>query len=43
MDRRGTDYIPVARTEEIERLEKSLEAFGEAIGTSPANLRLKDL
>ncbi|NPV04904.1 MAG: YihY family inner membrane protein [Syntrophaceae bacterium] len=43
LDRRGADFIPVARTGELERLEKSLEAFGEAIERSPANLRLKDI
>jgi len=43
LDRRGTDLIPIARTEELERLEKSLQAFGEAIEKSPANLRLKDI
>ncbi len=43
LDRRGADFIPVAQTEELERLEKSLKAFGEAIEKSPANLRLKDI
>ena len=43
LDRRGTEFIPVARTEELERISQSLEAFGEAIEKSPANLRLKDI
>ncbi len=43
MDRRGADFIPVARTEELERIAQSLKAFGEAIEKSPANLRLKDI
>jgi len=43
LDRRGTDAIPVARTEEMERIEQSLAAFAEAIEKSPANLRLKDI
>lgn len=43
LDRHGADFIPVARTEELERLEKSLKDFGEAIEKSPANLRLKDI
>ena len=37
------DQIPVAMTEELERISKSLKAFGEAIEKSPENLRLKDI
>jgi len=43
LDRRGADQIPVARTEELERISKSLQAFGEATEKSPQNLRLKDI
>jgi membrane protein len=43
LDRRGTDRIPVAMTEELERISKSLKAFGETIEKSPENLRLKDI
>jgi len=43
LDRRGADRIPVAVTEELRRIEQSLEAVGEAIEKSPANLRLKDI
>ena len=43
LDRRGADQIPVARTEELEKISQSLKAFGEAIEQSPANLRLKDI
>ena len=43
LDRRGVDRIPVAATEELQRIEQSLKAFGEAIEKSPANLRLKDI
>ena len=43
LDRRGADFIPVAQTAELERIAQSLQAFGEAIEKSPANLRLKDI
>jgi membrane protein len=43
LDRRGVNQIPVAMTEEMERLTKSLKAFGDAIEKSPENLRLKDI
>jgi membrane protein len=43
LDRRGVDQIPVATTEELERIAQSLKAFGEAVEKSPANLRLKDI
>jgi membrane protein len=43
LDRRGVDQIPVASTEELERIAQSLKAFGEAAEKSPANLRLKDI
>jgi len=43
MDRRGLDQIPVATTEELERIAQSLKDLGEAVEKSPANLRLKDI
>jgi membrane protein len=43
LDRRGVDHIPVAQTEELEKISQSLKAFGEAIEKSPENLRLKDI
>lgn len=43
LDRRGVDRIPVATTEELERIAESLKALGEAVEKSPANLRLKDI
>lgn len=43
LDRRGADRIPVAVTEELQRIEQSLKAVGETIEKSPANLRLKDI
>ena len=43
LDRRGVDHIPVAQTEELERITQSLKAFGEALEKSPENLRLKDI
>jgi membrane protein len=43
LDRRGVDQIPVAMTEELERIAQSLKAVGEAVEKSPANLRLKDI
>jgi membrane protein len=43
LDRRGVDQIPVAMTEELERISQSLQAFGEANEKSPQNLRLKDI
>ena len=43
LDRRGVDLIPVAQSEELERISQSLKAFGEDIEKSPENLRLKDI
>jgi membrane protein len=43
LDRRGVDHIPVAMTEELERISQSLKALGDAVEKSPENLRLKDI
>ena len=39
----GSDDIPVTRSGELEKLSKSLKAFGEEIEKTPANLYLKDI
>jgi membrane protein len=43
LDQRGTDNIPVARTEALKILEDSLEKFSAAIEQSPANRLLKEI
>ncbi|UCF84413.1 MAG: YihY/virulence factor BrkB family protein [Desulfobacteraceae bacterium] len=39
----GSDNIPVAKSEELERLSECLKSFGDLIERSPANVRLKDI
>jgi membrane protein len=43
LDQKGTNDIPVARTETLKILEESLEKFSETIEKSPANRLLKDI
>jgi membrane protein len=43
LDKHGSDTIPVARSEELEKISDCLKAFGELIERSPANMRLKDI
>ncbi len=43
LEQRGTDDIPVAKSEEMERLAGSLKEFGEIIEKSKANQLLKHL
>jgi membrane protein len=43
LEQRGSDNIPIARSEELERLSECLKAFGEVIERSPANVLLKDI
>jgi membrane protein len=43
LERRGTDDIPVARSEELKRLVGSLETFSELVEKSEANLLLKQI
>jgi len=43
LEEHGTDAIPMAESEELEKLSECLKAFGEATEKSPANLRLKDI
>jgi membrane protein len=43
LENHGTDNVPVARTEDLEKISKSLKTFDEEIKKSPANLRLVDI
>ena len=43
LEGRGTDAIPVAWNDDLERLSGSLKTFGDMIGRSPANMLLKDM
>ncbi|MFA5099379.1 MAG: YihY/virulence factor BrkB family protein [Candidatus Omnitrophota bacterium] len=43
LEHAGTDDIPVAETDDLKKLKKSLAEFGSLIEKSPANIRLKDL
>jgi membrane protein len=43
LDRRGSDDIPVAESSELDKLSECLEAFGDVIEKSPANISLKNL
>jgi membrane protein len=43
LEGRGSDDIPVARSEDLERISGSLKSFDEMIKNSPANRPLKDL
>ena len=43
LDQKGTDDIPVARTEDYQALSDALQNFSEAMEKSPANKLLKDL
>ena len=43
LDQKGTDDIPVAKTEDYQALSDALQNFGEAMEKSPANKLLKDL
>ncbi len=43
LDRQGTDSIPVSESNELKRLEESLNQFQEVMEKSPANVALKDL
>ncbi|MBW2037570.1 MAG: YihY/virulence factor BrkB family protein, partial [Deltaproteobacteria bacterium] len=39
----GSDALPVARSQELEKLSECLTSFGQLIEKSPANMRLKDI
>jgi membrane protein len=43
LDKRGSDDIAVAESSELDKLSECLEAFGDIIEKSPANVSLKDL
>lgn len=43
LEHRGSREIPVAQSEELRKLTASLDAFGELIKESPANIPLRDL
>jgi membrane protein len=43
LEERGSDTIPVAQSEELNKLSASLKAFDDLIRNSPANMRLKDI
>jgi len=43
LEHTGTEDIPVAETEDLEKLKKSLADFSSQIEKSPANVHLKDL
>ena len=43
LEQHGSDNVPVARTEDLEKISDSLKAFDELIEKSPANLRLVDI
>ena len=43
LEHHGTDNVPVARTEDLEKISESLKALDEEIKKSPANLRLVDI
>lgn len=43
MGRRGTDDIPVVKSQELTKLSDCMETFAEAVKKSPANAPLKDI
>jgi membrane protein len=43
LEKRGVDYIPVAKTAELEALAATMESFSEMIKSSPENKLLKDM
>lgn len=43
LEQNGTDTIPVAESEELEEIAKSLADFGELMEVSPANRLLKEI
>ena len=43
LERRGSEEIPVAESEELARLRQSLEAFSKAVERSPENVPLKNI
>jgi membrane protein len=43
LEQNGSDNIPVAQSEELQKLSESLKAFSDLVDQSPANQRLKDI
>lgn len=43
LDRRGMESIPLAKTEDLARIEDSLDAFGSLIEHAPENRNLRDI
>jgi membrane protein len=43
LDKHGSDNVPVAQTDELEKISESLKAIDEEIKKSSANLRLVDI
>ena len=43
LDHKGTEDIPVAKTDDYRALSEALQEFGEAMQGSPANKLLKDI
>lgn len=43
LEEKGVDTIPVAQTESLQRISKSLKTFKDQIEKSEANVRLKDI
>ena len=43
LEQHGINTIPVAQSEELEKISECLKAFGDLIEKSPANIRLKDI
>lgn len=43
LEHRGSDDIPVAQSEELQKIAESLKGFSDLLEQSPANRRLKDI
>jgi membrane protein len=43
LDRRGLDAIPIAESDNLERLREIVRRFGDTIEKSPANVKVQDL
>ena len=43
LDQHGSNDVPVAQTDDLEKIAESLKSFDEMIDKSPANLRLVDI
>ena len=43
LEQHGSDTVPVAGSKELDKLSECLNAFGEVIEKSPANMKLKEI